>query len=162
MLNLIAIDPGNIESAYVVMDKDYNILHKAKVENHCLLHYLKCDDFENMAIEQIRSYGMSVGQTTFDTCEWTGRFVQQYIEYNCHGLYDYGYTTLFHVPRKDIKMHLCHSMKANDSNIRQALIDRYGAPGTKKNQGKTYGVSKDMWSALAVGTYALDTLLHKA
>ena len=42
-------------------------------------------------------------------------------------------------------------MKAKDSNIRQALIDRFGPVGTKKNPGWFYGVSKDVWAAIAVG-----------
>ena len=42
-------------------------------------------------------------------------------------------------------------MRAKDSNIRQALIDRFGVVGTKKNPGWFYGVSKDVWAAIAVG-----------
>ena len=67
------------------------------------------------------------------------------------------------VYRKDVKMHLCGSMRAKDTNIRQAIIDRYPASGggkcpqigTKKEPGPLYGVSKDIWSALAVAiTYS--------
>jgi len=58
------------------------------------------------------------------------------------------------VYRKEVKIYLCGSMKAKDPNIRQALIDRLGDPGTKKNPGPTYGVKSHAWSALAVAVTA--------
>jgi len=60
-----------------------------------------------------------------------------------------------------VKLHLCGSARAKDTNIRQALIDRYGgsaAIGKKAAPGPLYGVSKDVWSALAVAVTAADTL----
>jgi hypothetical protein len=48
-------------------------------------------------------------------------------------------------------------MRAKDSNIRQALIDRFGEPGTKKVPGLLYGIKKDEWSALALGVFWHDT-----
>lgn len=66
---------------------------------------------------------MSVGQTVFDTCVWIGRFQQSALPK----------TDTKFIYRKDEKMNICHSMKAKDSNIRQALIDRFGEVGTKKN-----------------------------
>ena len=52
--------------------------------------------------------------------------------------------------------------KAKDSNIRQAIMDRYGstreaAIGTKKNPQELYGVSKDIWAALGVAITASET-----
>jgi hypothetical protein len=60
--------------------------------------------------------------------------------------------------RKDVKMHLCNSMRAKDANIRTALIDKLGAPGTKKMQGPTYGVTSHAWAALAVAVTAHETV----
>lgn len=56
--------------------------------------------------------------------------------------------------RRDIKLHLCNSVRAKDANIRQALIDRYGgkekAIGKKKSPGPLYGIKSHMWAALAL------------
>jgi hypothetical protein len=56
--------------------------------------------------------------------------------------------------RATVKAHLCRSAKAKDSNVRQALIDLFGgkenAIGTKKTPGPLYGISGDVWAALAV------------
>ena len=81
-------------------------------------------DINMLVIEMIASYGMPVGKEVFDTCVWIGRFKQIAIIRNVKVEYIY---------RKDEKINICHSMKAKDSNIRQALIDRFGVVGTKRN-----------------------------
>jgi hypothetical protein len=53
-------------------------------------------------------------------------------------------------------MHLCNSMRAKDANVRQALIDRFGPVGTKKQPGKLYGVATHYWAALGVAVYSAD------
>lgn len=68
----------------------------------------------------IASYGMPVGKEVFDTCVWIGKFAEA------------SKLKEEYIYRKDEKMNICHSMKAKDSNIRQALIDRFGVVGTKK------------------------------
>jgi hypothetical protein len=55
-----------------------------------------------------------------------------------------------------VKLHLCESVRANDSNIRAALIDRFGpgkekAVGRKATPGPLFGLKGDEWSALAIG-----------
>lgn len=95
----------------------------------------------------VASYGMPVGETVFQTCVWIGRFIQQIDEIGKEYSYIY---------RKDEKINICHSMKAKDSNIRQALIDRFGEVGTKKNPGWFYGFKADIWQAYAVGITYLD------
>lgn len=81
-------------------------------------------EYDLLVIEMIASYGMAVGQTVFETCVWIGRFVE---------IASFNNIKFEYIYRKDEKMNLCYSMKAKDSNIRQALIDRFGPVGTKKN-----------------------------
>ena len=148
---IIAIDPGNEKSAYVLMDEDYKPIAFGIDENEqILLHidcYIESESIDAVVIERISSYGMAVGATVFDTCIWIGRFAQKAEDYGCKVEYIY---------RSEEKMNLCHSMKAKDGNIRQALIDRFGVVGTKKDKGWFYGVSKDVWAAIAVGVTYLD------
>ena len=114
-----------MESAFCIIDSEtYKPLEFDKVANRQIRTVLYNEDYNLLVIEMIASYGMSVGQTVFDTCVWIGRF--QELALNCRKSTEYIY-------RKDEKMNLCHSMKAKDSNIRQALIDRFGPVGTKKN-----------------------------
>lgn len=149
---ILAIDPGNIESAYcLIEEKTYKPIEFGKINNDDLITKLisivSRDEVYAVAIEMVASYGMPVGKEVFDTCVWIGRFYEKTISY----VGDISY-----VYRKDVKMNLCNSMRAKDSNIRQALIDRFGVVGTKKKQGWFYGFKADVWSAYAVGITYLD------
>jgi len=155
-MRVLAIDPGPTESAYAI----YNgriVERFEKVPNNRMNHILThpsahpCDYLHSVVIEQIASMGMAVGEEVFETCVWTGRFIESA---------DRAGLRVNRVKRTEVKMHLCGSMQARDSNIRQALIDRFGgkdeAIGKKKNPGPLYGVSGDVWSALAVGLTWMD------
>ena len=141
---ILAIDPGTFDSAFVYWDaQEKKILNKGILSNEDLLHYIidyykPGSNTDVMVIEGIASYGMSVGASVFSTCVWIGRFWQA-SRYPVHLIY-----------RKEVKSFLCGSMKAKDSNIRQALIDLIGPQGTKKAPGPTHGVKADEWSALAL------------
>ena len=156
-MSIIAIDPGNVMSGYVVLNNDLSIREFGKIDNFELLEKIHMDKFiedddemDYFVIEMIASYGMAVGQTIFDTCVWIGRFIEAYDCHECTYIY-----------RKDEKMNLCGTMKAKDSNIRQALIDRFGSVGTKKNKGWFYGFKSDIWSAYAVGVTFHDLYMVK-
>jgi hypothetical protein len=143
---ITAIDPGTRESAIVRFDGEKLEL-SVIVPNQELLRMARFGDLgPDIAVEMIACYGMPVGRETFETCLLIGR-LQEIIEGmpgDCRLIF-----------RKDVKMHLCQSMRAKDANIRQALIDKHGEPGTKGNPGKLYGIKSHLWSALAVADYAL-------
>ena len=160
---ILAIDPGNFKSAYVLTCNDLKINDKGKVENPALLEKI----YEiveihrtnlQVAIEMIACYGMAVGKEVFDTCIMIGRIIQILDDL------DIPYTYIF---RKDEKMVLCNSMKAKDTNIRQALIDRFAhhdfknGKGTKANPDTFYGFKADIWAAMAVAVTYHDMYVEK-
>ena len=61
---------------------------------------------------------MPVGRDVFETIRWTGRF--DYLATEICKL------KLVYMKRADVKLHLCFSPRANDSTVRQAIIDKYG------------------------------------
>jgi hypothetical protein len=141
-MRLLALDPGTTQSAYVLWD-GRRVLEAAILPNTDLIEILAAGRIpcELMACEMIASYGMAVGREVFETCVWIGRFLQAHR--GPHRL----------VYRKDVKLHLCGSPRAKDANIRQALLDKHGAVGTKKNPGPLYGIKSHAWAALAVADY---------
>ncbi len=154
-MRIVAIDPGTTKSAYVVYETvTKKIEDLGKVGNETMRDYLRSINginAEHLAIEMIASYGMAVGRSVFETCVWLGQFIEAW-EGNRPGQ---EHTKVY---RLDVKMYLCHSTRAKDGNIRQAILDRYEASGggrtpqigIKSQPGPLFGVSQDIWSALAV------------
>jgi hypothetical protein len=161
---ILAIDPGNTQSGYVVVEHDgeeiRRVLDVGKLPNEEIrdvLHeniYGNCTDF---AIEMIAGMGMAVGQEVFDTCLWIGRFMEFAERDGAEPV---------KIFRREEKLYLCGSLSAKDANIRQALVDRYapGQPnfgkGTKKDPGFFSGFSADMWAAMAVAVTYLDKYIR--
>ena len=146
---ILAVDPGTTESAWVYLVRGIPLSH-GKWPNADVLAKLKESPLgdELLAVEMIASYGMPVGAEVFETCVWIGRFVQAY---------DGPHVKVF---RREVKIHLCASPKANDATIRCAILDRFGgkeaAIGRKANPGPLYGIRADEWAALAVGLTVWD------
>ena len=147
---ILAIDPGTTQSGWCEFDG--RVLNSGVLHNAHLLAavevYKSCD----LAIEMVASYGMPVGREVFETVRWIGRFQQAF--------YDPEKVQLIY--RREVKLHLCGSMKAKDANVWQALIDKLGPVGTKKNPGPLYGVKSHARSAVAVAVLAQHNLVQKS
>lgn len=147
---ITAIDPGTTESAIVVWDAYTGQVLDSLI--HCNEEILACitrRKFDGIFVcEMVACYGMAVGKEVFQTVLWIGRFMQAAIvngnQFNL-------------VYRQEVKIHHCHSARAKDANVSQALKDRFGQVGTKKNKGPLYGIKSHLWSALAIATYFADT-----
>lgn len=151
---MIAIDPGNEKSA-IVCFTGKRVAWIKHEPNALILGMLRnagdALQGKRVVIEMVASYGMIVGQEIFDTCKVVGQ-LQEAAESNGAQV-----TLVF---RKTVVGHICHSGKASDANVKQALKDRFGQKGTKANPGIFYGVSgEDQWSAIAIATWGLDNLL---
>jgi hypothetical protein len=170
---ILAIDPGNAESAWVLIDADtrhpvafgkqsnddlLTDLYREQLEGCFNFH---AENLHHAAIEMVASYGMAVGADVFETCVWIGRFQEAL-----------GGSLATHdvqlVKRHPIKLHHCKSARANDSNIRQALTDRFApgvgnyGKGNKAQPGWFYGFFKDIWQAYALAVYVADVLAGDA
>ena len=66
---ILSIDPGSEQSAYVLLNNDYQILAFGKDDNHKILSILDAE-YKTIVIEMIASYGMPVGAEVFETCAW--------------------------------------------------------------------------------------------
>lgn len=145
-MRLIGLDPGTTESAWVMIDNGVPVEHE-KEPNAVVLQNLRLGywGMPLLCIEGIASYGMPVGKEVFETVRWTGRFQEAWESRT-------GMVRI--VYRREVKLFLCESVKANDASIRAAIIDRYGgkdaAIGVKARPGPLYGIKADRWSALAV------------
>ena len=152
-MNILTLDPGTTHTAWMLYDTARQLPVKFDwVENSDILVILENNggdlSFNHVVCEGIQSYGMPVGRETFETCIWIGRFMQ---------LAD-NRVPFQIMYRRDVKLNLCNSVRAKDSNVRQALLDRFPATGggktpqvgTKAARGPLYGVSKHVWSTLAI------------
>lgn len=161
-MRILSIDQGNELSAFCVLkynaSGEIEFLEKGKIPNAELRDKIISNEllFEKMVIEGIECFGMPVGKTVFETCYWAGRYME---------IASYLNIPYYIVTRREEKLHLCGNMRVRDTNIRQALIQRFAkfdfknGKGTKNNRDVFYGVKADIWSAIAIGVTFLETKL---
>lgn len=149
MTTILAIDPGSGHSGWVVFNQAsqtvsaFGTTPNAELVSGGLSEIITRNAVGRVRCEMIAHYGtgMPAGRDVFDTCVWIGRLQQTALHI----------TVPFETRlRSEVKMALCGSMRAKDGNVRQAVIDRLGPPGTKRAPGKTYGISGHVWQALAL------------
>lgn len=191
---ILAIDPGMTQSAYVEYGGGKLGIF-GKIPNMELLRNIRiwCDVpepfFDVMAIEMLACYGMEVGQSIMETCEWVGIFRHAFGLHKAYKVYRKSQNKKLGI--ESVCMHLCKNPRAKDKNVRQAIIDRYGGdeiaiggvkcrkckgkgwfgPGRpicpvcngdkwKFKPGPLLGVSTDVWSALAVAITFDETFIR--
>lgn len=159
-MRVFAIDPGNLESAFCIVDVEtLRPLEFGKVANEDLLEIIaECYWTDIGVVEMLQSYGNLIGKDVLETAVWIGRFAESLdrsLLTPCEMVY-----------RMEEKMHICMDSKAGDANIRRALIDRFAehdfrnGKGTKKNPDFFYGFKADIWAAYAVALTYIETRLE--
>lgn len=147
---VLAIDPGCEQSAIVQYD-GIAPCGAETLSNEQLRIFLtnfkrefRHDRF-TLACETIECYGQRVGNETFQTMRWIGRFEEIWTPH-----------PFVLIPRRHVKMHFtgrCNGI--TDANISSCLHDRFGgsrqaAVGNKKQPGPLFGLGAHERSALAI------------
>lgn len=155
---ILAIDPGSSRSAWVRYDPATQTVEDSGIEpNDELLHRLRGGHLialgsgfllgvDTIVVEWTAPRGMPASAELFETLWWAGRFAEAA-----------RLVPVERLQRAAVKRHLCGTTAAKDSNVRAALIDRFGGPGGKEAAigrkaapGPLYGVRADVWQALAL------------
>lgn len=152
---IVGIDPGTKMTAVTSLicgDSGIESQVSCKLDNSEVLSWIRYMDTDNdfhVFIEGMQSYGMPVGKETFETCYLIGRILE---------ILDSRGVKCTMVFRKDVVQHHCLTTRGKDANVRAALIERFGAVGTKKSPGLLYGVTSDMWSSTAIAVMGMDKI----
>ena len=154
-MRILSIDPANSLSAFAITEyKDtLNIIKKGKIDNCEMREIVLKEEYDILVIEGMQNFNNVVGKTVFETCYWIGRFIELGLSRKKE------YYIMY---RTDVKLNLCKSRRSKDKDIRRALIERFATfdfkngKGVKKTPDIFYGVSADVWSALAIGITYFD------
>lgn len=157
---ILALDVGTTQSGYCFMNTDtYEPLEFGKMDNEQLLEDVVIDGmYDILVYEEFQSFGMAVGKSTITSITWNGRYIQAAWERKI---------PVYAIYRMEEKVNLCGTTKAKDSNLRQAMIDRFAkfdfknGKGTKGKRDWFYGFSKDAWSAAIIGVTWIDLYASK-
>ena len=157
MRTILAVDPGPRSSGWVLYDVvDEVVLRHGIDTNETLLFQMLAppvSQADAFVIEKFEARGMPIGESSIETIFWSGRLAQAW-----EG-------TRYFVQRRAVKLHLCGTTRAKDSNINAVLGDRFSggqgmrvAKGLKKSPGPLYGMKSHSLAALAVAVTFADKI----
>ena len=146
MATILAFDPGSKQTAYCLFENGRILDKGIELNDLVKSRVITAHNFDLFAIEFI-NYGMNVGREIFETVYWCGRWAE-----HVDAILK---KPVKRIARQKIKTLLTGKPTCNDSIVRAALMQKYG--GTKKGES-LHGVTRDMWSALAVADYVSEGL----
>lgn len=153
-MNIISLDVGTTQSGFCIGNSETcEPKYFGKIDNEELVKIVKSFDYDVLVYEEFQSYGTQMGISTITSITWNGRFIQI--------AKDRG-KQVFPVYRREVKMNLCNSVKANDANVRSALISRFAkfdfknGKGTKEHKDWFFGFKADIWSSYGIFITYLD------
>ena len=150
---ILGIDPGNEQSGYVVVD-NYKVIDAGKIKNEKLLVKIIhipafMRDVDAVCIELIQSYGSVAGRTLYDTCIWTGRFIQALAHAHLH-------VPIHLYTRPKIMRAIVGTNKGGDRALRATLLLRFGGDKKGEPMHPLRGGGGDLRAAYAAVVYHMD------
>lgn len=157
---ILAIDPGTWQSGWVLYNpgnKRHPVEAHAVEQNLDVIRMIRSTPLPGLTaivIEDFACYGMAIGTSSIKTIKWIGHFERTVI--------DHRRMEPVTITRKDVKHHLCGTFKARDTNVWQAVMDRFGsdksiAIGKKASPGPLYGITSHQRAALALAITFAET-----
>jgi len=152
MTTIIGIDPGPETWAFVAIGVPFTSVLDCAELTLAQLEKRLDGTLSAIAIEGMQPWGKKPGSVQRDQlCYEIGRLVE-WCKCLAHVL---GPVGVFWPAQ--IRVWNTGNTSAKSSQIRAAMIDRCGPPGTKKQPGPTHGLhGPHLWDALAVAIYAND------
>lgn len=159
-MRVLAIDPGSAESGWLLLEAGMPTTHGTN-PNEELAESLRVGlavalSADVVVTEWMSPRGMPTSAQELEACWWAGRFAEA-----LHGQR----VAVERLTRDAVKLHLTGRRNAKDTNVRAALIDRFGgtggkaaAVGLRARPGPLFGISGDVWAALAVAVSYADGL----
>ncbi len=139
-MRIAALDPGSGESGLVVFETaPFGILRHEHRLNPKLVHEPPIADV--LAVEWIEERGVRLAESVTETIMWATVLIWQWGFWNRH----------HRVCRSRVKRTLLGVTSGTDKLIREALIERFGDPGSAKAPGLLHGFVSHEWAALAAG-----------
>lgn len=157
MKRILGIDPGSQFSAWIIyqpgMKPIFNGFGKEPNDEVCKRIESTKDLWEILVIEKVATYinpyakSGGLSGDVIDTAIVIGRFQQ---------VANYCKKESILMTRRAITTTVTGLSKCGDKEVRAALIKRFGEQGTLNNPGPCYGISSDIWSALACSAAYID------
>ncbi|MCP3940249.1 MAG: hypothetical protein GY710_02035 [Desulfobacteraceae bacterium] len=147
---ILCVDPGAEFSGVALLENGALKYSESQMNNYELIARLECLTGKGaVAMEELESYNLRVGQATFESVFWSGRFFEA-------SAWPVGLYT-----RKEVKIFILGSVgvKSTDAAIRKAVLSLYPKTGggktpqigTARKPGPLYGLTGHAVQALAVG-----------
>ena len=147
---ILCIDPGAKQSGCVLLSSTGEVESAGMRTNPEIIELLReakrLTEHDVLVIEMMENFGKTLGTDALRTVWWSGRFSEAWLDRA---------GVLHEMPRREVKLALCGSMRAKDPNVRAALIDLYGGEVETKKGGKLGKVKSHAWQALALGVVHL-------
>ena len=142
-MNVLGIDPGPYDSAYVIWDGE-RVSERKYLTNAVLLQRLSGNGYDQIAIERVRGYARQAGNDLTETSEWVGRFDGEF--------------KARLIPNALVRGHHCGTAAATCAAVKNALKDRFPGLADKTKANPMRGANEHEWDALAVAVTAHDQI----
>jgi Holliday junction resolvasome RuvABC endonuclease subunit len=147
-MRILGIDPGPTQSAFALIDGT-RILNAATIGNKEFLSIVEVCRCDLIACEGLFYQGNIAGSSLWQTAYMIGM------------IFDRTEPIRFVLlPSRTVTTAICGLARCSDKDIKIALEERYGPPGTKKNPGQLYGMDSHVRSALAVALTASENTVE--